>query len=70
MMENDTSERGNEHNPQNFNTGKQNGTSAPTGFEGMNFEQQRGSYRNNDSETETQKMSGRNNSKKRREIDK
>jgi hypothetical protein len=31
----------------------------------MNFEQQRGSYRKNDLESETQKMSGRNNSKKR-----
>ena len=64
-MENDTSERGNEHNPLETNSIKQNGTTAPTGFEGMNFEQQRGSYRKNDLESETQKMSGRNNSKKR-----
>ncbi|MBA2328758.1 MAG: hypothetical protein H0V91_03970 [Flavisolibacter sp.] len=64
-MENNTSERENEHNPPEFNSGKQNGTTAPTGFEGMNFEQQRGSYRKNDLESETQKMSGRNNSKKR-----
>jgi hypothetical protein len=66
MMENSRSERGNEHNPQDFNSGKQNGTTAPTGFEGMNFEQQRGSYRNNESVNQAQKIIGRNNSKKRR----
>ena len=67
MMENIRNERGNEHNPQELSSDKQNGTTAPTGFEGMNFEQQRGSYRNNDSgEGQTQKMSGRQNSKKRR----
>lgn len=66
MMDNFRSERSNEHNPQEYNTGKQNGNSAPTGFEGMNYEQQRGNYRNHESENHSKKMVGRNNAKKRR----
>ncbi len=38
----------NEHNTHERNTNQQNRGNSPKEFEGMNFEQQRGSYKNSD----------------------
>lgn len=49
----------NEHNPHERDINQQGRkTSAPTGFEGMNFEQERGSYRDNQSHNLRKNSSG------------
>jgi hypothetical protein len=65
-MENNRGERGNKHNPQEYSSNTRNGKTAPTGFEGMNYEQQRGSYRSSEIEEHSHKMNGRNRLKKNR----
>ena len=63
MDNNRRRDRMNEHNPTDRDINQQGRkTNAPTGFEGMNFEQERGSYRDNESHNLRQNTSGSNGS--------
>jgi hypothetical protein len=66
-MENLRRGEGRKGQPHNNPSGEKNEEQAPTGFEGMNYEQKRNPYRKGESEDKNEKKDPGSDSKRRRD---
>ena len=60
-------DEGRKGQPRNDPSGEKNEGQAPTGFEGMNYEQKRKPYRKDESEDKNEKRDPESDSKRRRD---